>query len=145
MREANPNELHNLLAFSMLRIMNGSSAVGSGTPEPPSRSAGSRQVAKVAKTNKFDVFACGETTSEKLGVLGVLAVKNAAYVVLQEKTMVGRWGGGRSDGGRWWDGKTVDGGTVGQWEVDGRQRTEARWTRGESFKLRIARISRILL
>ena len=46
-----------------------------------------RQDAKVAKTNKFDVFACGETTSEKLGVLGVLAVKNAAYVVLQEKTM----------------------------------------------------------
>ncbi|MEI6211151.1 MAG: hypothetical protein WCR06_05950, partial [bacterium] len=50
--------------------------------QPPSRSAGSRQAAKVAKTNKFDVFACGETTSEKLGVLGVLAVKNAAYVVL---------------------------------------------------------------
>ncbi len=47
-----------------------------------------RQDAKVAKTNKFDVSACGETTSGKLGVLGVLAVKNAAYVVLQEKTMV---------------------------------------------------------
>ncbi len=31
-----------------------------------------RQDAKVAKTNKFDVFACGETTSEKLGVLGGL-------------------------------------------------------------------------
>jgi hypothetical protein len=46
-----------------------------------------RQDAKVAKTNKFDVSACGETTSGKLGVLGVLAVKNAAYVVLQEKTM----------------------------------------------------------
>ncbi len=30
-----------------------------------------RQDAKVAKTNKFDVFACGETTSGKLGVLGV--------------------------------------------------------------------------
>ena len=27
---------------------------------------------KVAKTNKFDVFACGETTSGKLGVLGDL-------------------------------------------------------------------------
>ncbi|MFZ4396879.1 MAG: hypothetical protein ACOYOU_14790 [Kiritimatiellia bacterium] len=37
-----------------------------------------RQDAKVAKTNKFDVSACGETTSGKLGVLGVLAVKNAA-------------------------------------------------------------------
>ncbi len=48
-----------------------------------------RQDAKVAKTNKFDVYACGETTSGKLGVLGVLAVKNAAYVVLQEKTMDG--------------------------------------------------------
>ncbi|MFZ4395218.1 MAG: hypothetical protein ACOYOU_06270, partial [Kiritimatiellia bacterium] len=46
-----------------------------------------RQDAKVAKTNKFDVSACGETTSGKLGALGVLAVKNAAYVVLQEKTM----------------------------------------------------------
>ncbi|MFZ4394219.1 MAG: hypothetical protein ACOYOU_01175 [Kiritimatiellia bacterium] len=46
-----------------------------------------RQDAKVAKTNKFDVSACGATTSGKLGVLGVLAVKNAAYVVLQEKTM----------------------------------------------------------
>ena len=46
-----------------------------------------RQDAKVAKTNKFDVSACGETPSGKLGVLGVLAVKNAAYVVLQEKTM----------------------------------------------------------
>ena len=46
-----------------------------------------RQDAKVAKTNKFDVFACGETTSGKLGVLGVLAVKNAAYVAIQEKTM----------------------------------------------------------
>ena len=34
-----------------------------------------RQDAKVAKTNKFDVSACGETTSGKLGVLGVLAVK----------------------------------------------------------------------
>jgi len=41
-----------------------------------------RQDAKVAKTNKFDVFACGETTSGKLGVLGGLAVKDAAYVVL---------------------------------------------------------------
>jgi hypothetical protein len=47
-----------------------------------------RQDAKAAKTNKFDVFACGETTSGNIGVLGVLAVKNAAYVVLQEKTMV---------------------------------------------------------
>ncbi|MFZ4397462.1 MAG: hypothetical protein ACOYOU_17760, partial [Kiritimatiellia bacterium] len=42
--------------------------------QQPSRSVGSRQVAKVAKTNKFDVSACGETTSGKLGVLGVLAV-----------------------------------------------------------------------
>ncbi len=33
------------------------------------------QDAKVAKTNKFDVSACEETTSGKLGVLGVLAVK----------------------------------------------------------------------
>ena len=47
-----------------------------------------RQDAKVAKTNKFDVSACEETTSGKLGGLGVLAVKNAAYVVLQEKTML---------------------------------------------------------
>jgi hypothetical protein len=31
-----------------------------------------RQDAKVAKTNNFDVFACGETTSGKLGVLGDL-------------------------------------------------------------------------
>ncbi|MEI6210988.1 MAG: hypothetical protein WCR06_05115, partial [bacterium] len=47
-----------------------------------------RQDAKVAKTNKFDVSACGAPTSGKLGVLGVLAaVKNVAYVVLQEKTM----------------------------------------------------------
>ncbi len=46
-----------------------------------------RQDAKVAKTNKIDVFACGDPTSGKLGVLGVLAVKNAAYVKLQEKTM----------------------------------------------------------
>ena len=46
-----------------------------------------RQDAKVAKTNKFDVSACEETKSGKLGVLGVLAVKNAAYVVFQEKTM----------------------------------------------------------
>ena len=49
-----------------------------------------RQDAKVAKTNKFHVFAYGETTSGKLGVLGVLAVKNAVYVVLQEKTMRAR-------------------------------------------------------
>ncbi|MFZ4397015.1 MAG: hypothetical protein ACOYOU_15480 [Kiritimatiellia bacterium] len=48
-----------------------------------------RQDAKVAKANKFDVFACEETTSGKPGVLGVLAVNNAAYVVLQEKTMAG--------------------------------------------------------
>ena len=61
-----------------------------------------RQDAKVAKTNKIDVFACGETTSEKLGVLGVLAVKNAAYVVIQEKTMgadeAGRFGHARDAG-----------------------------------------------
>ncbi|MFZ4397074.1 MAG: hypothetical protein ACOYOU_15780 [Kiritimatiellia bacterium] len=47
-----------------------------------------RQDAKVAKTNKIDVSACEETTTEKLGVLGVLAVKNAASAALQEKTMV---------------------------------------------------------
>ncbi|MFZ4396852.1 MAG: hypothetical protein ACOYOU_14650 [Kiritimatiellia bacterium] len=54
---------------------------------PEASQLSNRQDTKVAKTNKFDVFACGETTSGKLGVLGVLAVKNAAYVVLQEKTM----------------------------------------------------------
>ncbi len=58
------------------------------------RNLSNRQDAKVAKTNKFDVSACGETTSGKLGVLGVLAVKNAAYVVLQEKTMGLLWDGG---------------------------------------------------
>ena len=47
-----------------------------------------RQDAKVAKANKIDVFDCGETMSGKLGVLGVLAVKNKAQVEFQAQTMV---------------------------------------------------------
>ena len=46
-----------------------------------------RQDAKVAKANKIDVFDCGETMSGKLGVLGVLAVKNKVQVEFQAKTM----------------------------------------------------------
>jgi len=45
-----------------------------------------RQDAKVAKANKINVSACGETTSGKLGVLGVLAVNNRAHVAFQAKT-----------------------------------------------------------
>ncbi|MFZ4396869.1 MAG: hypothetical protein ACOYOU_14740 [Kiritimatiellia bacterium] len=46
-----------------------------------------RQDAKVAKANTIHVSVAEETMSEKLGVLGVLAVKTAAHVKLQEKTM----------------------------------------------------------
>ena len=47
-----------------------------------------RQDAKVAKASKIAISACVETTFGKLGVLGVLAVKNAAHVRFQEKTML---------------------------------------------------------